>query len=140
MGYKMQQLYTAKGVGFEVTPAGLLLLAGDTAHGDMTQTTIVGRCKATEFIKHVLFAATLAGYQHGDLLLTLLQWNVQSERVRAMAQKACDMAGDGIVEWVFRSYKDGVNMSTVSMLFDRPLTALQPVQDRIISKKNVYQE
>ena len=127
---KMQQLYTAKGDGFDVSLAGILLLAGDTAHGSQTQTTVIGRRNAADFIKRILSAATVAGYQHSDLLLTLLQWNVQSERVRSMAQVACDIADDEGVESAFSPYKGGITMQTVSALFDRPLTSMQPMQGR----------
>jgi hypothetical protein len=125
---KMQQMYTAKGDGFDISLAGILLLAGDTAHGNPAQTTIIGRLNAADFIKRILSAATLAGYQHSDLLLTLLQWNVQSERVGSMALEACNFAGDETVELTFSPYEDGVTMQSVSALFDRPLTAKQPMQ------------
>jgi len=126
---KMPRIYTGNGDGFDVTPTGILLLAGDTAHGSPTQTTTIGRLKAADFIKRILSAATLAGYQHSDLLLTFLQWNIQSERVRTMAQEACGIAGGEAFESVFHPYKNGVTMQAVSTLFDRPLTSLRPMHD-----------
>jgi len=124
----MQKIYTVKGDGFDFTPAGILLLAGDTAYGSPLQITAIGRLNASDFIKRVLLNAVAAGYRHGDLLLTLLQWNVQSERVRTMAQEACAVAGDKVAESVFSSYGVSITMQTVSMLFGRPLTSVQPMR------------
>ncbi|SFI00138.1 hypothetical protein SAMN04515618_107159 [Collimonas sp. OK307] len=53
---EMQQIYTAKGDGFDLTPAGILLLAGDTAYCSPTQTTAIGRLNAADVIGRIDFA------------------------------------------------------------------------------------
>ena len=126
----MQKIYTVKGDGFDFTPAGILLLAGDTAYGSPLQITAIGRLNATDFVKRILLSAVAAGYQHGDLLLTLLQWNIRSERVSKMAQEACVIAGDKVVESAFSSFGDNITMQTISKLFGRTLTSVQPMHSR----------
>jgi hypothetical protein len=126
----MEYIYTAKGDQYGTTLSGILLLASDTAHGSPIQTTIIGRVNAADFIKHILSVAIVAGYQHGDLLMTLLQWNLQSGRVRTMVQEICDLVGDEVFESALSSCKDDITMQMISTLFDRPLTSVQPIQGR----------
>lgn len=51
---------TAGGTAYDIQPAGVLLLAADTAYGDPSQSTPEGLRKASAFIDAVLCAARAA--------------------------------------------------------------------------------
>ena len=80
--------------GFACSPAGVLLLAAGCLYGDPTETTLEGRKNATKIIDGIVNAAYLGGFFQGDVLHTLLARNRPDARTKAMAQAACDAAGN----------------------------------------------
>ena len=79
------------GSGYNIRPAGVLLLSADTVYGDPTESTPEGRARAQALIDARL---TAGGYAQCDILHTLLARNKLSARVQKMAVKACNAAGD----------------------------------------------
>lgn len=86
--------------GYEMTPAGLLLILGDTAYGKTTDAPPWGRAKAQRLLEDMLSAAYAGGFFLGDVLHTLLARGEISQRVQAMAVAACEAAGEQALEEV----------------------------------------
>ena len=82
------------GSGYNIRPAGVLLLSADTVYGDPTESTPEGRARAQALIDAMLTAARPGGYAQCDVLRTLLARNKPSARAQKMAVKACNAAGD----------------------------------------------
>jgi hypothetical protein len=97
-----QQIFKPNGDGFDISPAGVLLIAAGTVYGDPSETTPQGMSNARALIDELLDAAVAGGYTQGDILRTLLARNQPTPRVMAMAQAACDAAGDIAIRDVFR--------------------------------------
>lgn len=93
---------TAGGTAYDIQPAGVLLLAADTAYGDPSQSSPEGIRNARVLIDAVLSAARAGGYTQGDILRTLLARNQPTHRAMVMAQAACDAAGDAALRDVFK--------------------------------------
>lgn len=79
---------------YEMTPAGLLLILGDTAYGKTTDAPPWGRAKAKHLLEEMFSAAYAGGFFLGDVLHTLLARGEVSARVEAMAIAACEAAGE----------------------------------------------
>ena len=87
-------MFKQTGDSFACSPAGVLLLAADCLYGDPDETTPEGRKNATKIIDGILHAAYVGGFFQGDVLHTLLSRNRPDARTKAMAQAACDAAGN----------------------------------------------
>ena len=92
-----QPMFTDNGDGYDITPAGALLLAADTVYGDPTETTPQGISNARKLMDGILGAARAGGFKQNDILRTLLARNQPSQRLAAMAQAACAAAGVGAI-------------------------------------------
>ncbi|MET3132633.1 hypothetical protein AAKU55_002910 [Oxalobacteraceae bacterium GrIS 1.11] len=101
----MQTMFTPNSDGFDVSPAGALLLIAGTAYGDPSETTPEGMRNSHAFIGDVLAAARAGGYTQGDVLHTLLSRNKHSPRITAMAQAAVDAAGSAAMRKVFAKHR-----------------------------------
>lgn len=88
-----QPMFTPNGDGYDISPAGVLLLAAETVYGPPHETTPEGVRKARALIDDMLAAARAGGFMQNDILLTLLARNQPTKRCAAMAQAACDAAG-----------------------------------------------
>ena len=89
------------GSGYNIRPAGVLLLSADTVYGEPTESTPEGRARAQALIDAMLAAARAGGYAQCDILHTLLARNKLSARVQKMAVKACNAAGDTALRKIF---------------------------------------
>jgi hypothetical protein len=96
-----QPMFTPNGDGYDITPAGVLLVAAGTAYGDPAESTPQGIRNALLLIEGILSAAFAGGFKQGDILGTLLQ-QTPTPRVQTMAQEACEAAGFAAIEAVFR--------------------------------------
>ncbi|SFV15507.1 hypothetical protein [Pseudoduganella namucuonensis] len=96
-----QPMFTPNGDGYDIAPAGVLLLAADTAYGPPHETTPQGMRNARTLMDGILDAARAGGYTQGDILRTLLARNQPTRRVQEMAQAACDTAGAAALTSVF---------------------------------------
>jgi hypothetical protein len=88
-----QTMFTPNGDGYDISPAGILLLAAGTVFGPPHETTAEGVRKARALIDDMLAAARAGGFKQSDILLTLLARNQPTKGCAAMAQAACDAAG-----------------------------------------------
>ena len=68
--------------------AGAVLMAGDTAYGDPTETTPEGQAIARRFIQRFLKEAAAGGFKQGDTLHALLRRNQPSPRMVNLATDA----------------------------------------------------
>ena len=96
-----QPMFTENGDGYDITPAGALLLAADTVYGDPSETTPQGMANAQALMDGILAAARAGGFMQNDILLTLLARKPITRRVAALAQAAVDAAGDEAMQAVF---------------------------------------
>ncbi|KAB8042570.1 hypothetical protein [Janthinobacterium aquaticum] len=88
-----QAMFTPNADGYDISPAGVLLLCADTVYGDPAETTPEGIRNARAMMESLLSAARAGGYTQGDVLHTLLARKQLNRRVMDMAQAACDAAG-----------------------------------------------
>jgi hypothetical protein len=95
------QIFTATGDGYDMTPAGVLLLAANTAYGHPAETTPEGHRNAALLIDGVLSAAAAGGYKECNLLRHMLTWNTPTTRLAMMVQAACEAAGEARIGAVF---------------------------------------
>jgi len=96
-----QPMFKPNGDNYDISPAGLLLLAASTAYGDPTDTTPEGVRKALLLIDGMISAAFTGGFKQGDILRTLLQQE-PTRRVQMMAEAACEAAGFAAIQAVWR--------------------------------------
>ena len=99
-----QPMFTDNGDGYDITPAGVLLLVADTVYGDPSETTPQGMANAQALMDGILAAARAGGFMQNDILLTLLTLLARkpiTRRVAALAQAAVDAAGDDAMQAVF---------------------------------------
>ena len=92
-----QPMFKPNGDGYDISPAGVLLLAAGTIYGDPTETTPQGISNARKLMDGILDAARAGGFKQNDILRTLLARNQPSQRLAAMAQAACAAAGAGAI-------------------------------------------
>ena len=88
-----QAMFTPNGNGYDISPAGLLIIAAGTAYGDPSETTPEGMRNSNAIINEILNAARAGGFTQCDVLHTLLSRNQPTKRIAEMAQAACDAAG-----------------------------------------------
>ena len=96
-----QPMFTDNGDGYDITPAGALLLAADTVYGDPTETTPQGMANARTLMDGILAAALAGGFMQNDILIMLLARKPITRSVAALAQAAVDAAGDEAMRTVF---------------------------------------
>jgi hypothetical protein len=92
-----QPMFRPNGDGYDISPAGILLLAAGAIYGDPTETTPQGISNARKLMDGILTAARAGGFKQNDILRTLLARNQPSQRLAAMAQAACAAAGAGAI-------------------------------------------
>ena len=98
----MSSLFTPNGDGYDIAPAGVLMLMSDTVCNNHDESTPKGRALATQIVKDMLRAAHAGGYKQADILETLLLENgEQSKRIRDMCVKACEAAGNQAIGKIF---------------------------------------
>jgi hypothetical protein len=95
-------LFTPNGDGYDIQPAGVLILLADEVYGENPSSN--PRLKNT--IDKFLTAARAGGFTQSDILETLLATGEVSHRVKAMAVAACDAAGRDAIEWIFASIRN----------------------------------
>jgi hypothetical protein len=96
-----QEVFKPNGDGFDITPAGVLLLAAETVYGDPGDSTPEGRRHAQALLDEMMAAARAGGYAQCDILLTLVASGKLSRRLVVMAQEACDAAGPAAMREAF---------------------------------------
>jgi hypothetical protein len=85
---KRPPMFTPNGDGYDITLAGVLLLAGDAVHGDPAETAPQGRANAQEMVDCILAAATAGGFRMADTVRALLRRNEPTARLQNLAQNA----------------------------------------------------
>ena len=88
-----QPMFRPNGDGYDVSPAGVLLLAAGTIYCDPSETTPQGISNARKLMDGILTAAHDGGFKQGDILRMLLARNQVTQRLAAMARAACAVAG-----------------------------------------------
>lgn len=96
-----KEAFIPNGDGFDITPAGVLLLAAEAVYGGPGESTSEGRRRAQTLLDEMMAAARAGGYAQCDILLTLLARHQLSRRVMTMAQEACDAAGPAAMRNAF---------------------------------------
>jgi hypothetical protein len=96
-----QPMFKPNGDGYDISPAGVLLLAAETVYGDPRDTTPQGIGNARTLMDGILDAAHAGGFKQCDILRTLLARNQVTPRLAAMARTACAAAGPGAIGDVF---------------------------------------
>jgi hypothetical protein len=87
---QIQSMFTDNGDGYDISPAGVLILVANTAYGDPNETTRQGIQNSKQVINDMLAAARAGGFAQSDILLTLLARNKMTRQVLEMAQAACN--------------------------------------------------
>ena len=100
-----QPMFRPNGDGYDVSPAGVLLLAAGTIYGDPSETTPKGISNARTLMDGILTAAHDGGFKQGDILRTLLARNEVTHRLAAMARAACAAAGAVAISDLFDSLR-----------------------------------
>ena len=100
-----QTMFTPNGDGYDISPAGVLLLVADTIYGPSHETTPQGIRNARSFMDDTLAAARAGGFMQNDILRTLLAKHKMSPRIMALAQEAVDAAGDEAMHEVFAKHR-----------------------------------
>jgi hypothetical protein len=81
----------------EIAPASVLLFAAKRAFSNEKE-PLPGMAKLNhDLVVTVLAAATSGGFKQSDILETMLSKGECSDRVKAMAEEACDAAGLGAI-------------------------------------------
>lgn len=96
-----QPIFRPNGDGFDIAPAGVLILVACTAYGDSSETISNGMRNTPKLMDDMLGAARVGGYTEGDIRRTLLARNQPLRRVMTMAQAACDAVGPAAIRDVF---------------------------------------
>ena len=103
---KTPLLFTPNGDGYDIQPAGVLLILADTVYNNPQDSTLTGRARAKTMMDAILSAARAGGFKQGDILATLLATGKVSHRLRDMAMAACDAAGPDAVGQIFASMRN----------------------------------
>jgi hypothetical protein len=96
-----QAIFKPNGKGFDIAPAGVLLLAAEAVYGGPSESTLEGQHRAQGLLDEMMAAARAGGYAQCDILLTLLASHKLSRRVMVMAQEACAAAGPAAMRDAF---------------------------------------
>jgi len=91
----------ANGNGFDITPAGVLLVVAECAYGAPGNTTPKDMRDARTLVDGVLAAARAGGFAQYDILAALLSRGERSDRVTKMAIAACNAAGESALLEIF---------------------------------------
>jgi len=91
----------ANGNGFDITPAGVLLVVAECAYSAPGKTAPKDMRDARTLVDGVLAAASAGGFAEHDILATLLSRNERSARVAEMAVAACNAAGESALLEIF---------------------------------------
>ena len=103
-GNQDQPLFKDNGDGYDIAPAGVLLLMADTFYStDDKDTTPKGRANALRMIERLMKAACDGGYTQGDILMTMLARCQVTQRTKAMAIEAMNCAGSERIGVIFES-------------------------------------
>ena len=86
-------MFTDNGNGYDMTPAGVLLLLGDMFYGNDPELAGAARTRTGVFMADMLKAAAVGGFKQTDIFITMLTRKQRSPRLREMAQAASDAAG-----------------------------------------------
>jgi hypothetical protein len=91
------EIFTPNGDGYDIAPAGVLLLIAGELYGEPESQSPKGKVKLKLIVDDFIQAAIAGGYKQSDILLTLLARNEKSQRVTQMALEACSAAGDEVL-------------------------------------------
>ena len=105
---KATPLFSPNGDGYDIQPAGLLMLMADIVYKNPDESTPTGRESAAAMIDSILAAARAGGFKQCDILATLLVRGEISQRVRDMAIAACDAAGADQIDAVFAAMRERI--------------------------------
>ena len=94
-------LFTPNGDGYDIQPAGVLLILADEVYGKNPSKS--PRLKS--ILEMFLSAARQGGFTQGDILATLLARGEVSHRVKDMAVAACNAAGPDAIDKIFASMR-----------------------------------
>jgi len=101
-------LFTPNGDGYDIQPAGVLLILADTVYSeDCNDSTPAGQGRAARMIDSILAAARAGGYTQTDILHTLLVRGERSKRIQDMARAACAAAGNDRMKVIFDAMRKG---------------------------------
>jgi hypothetical protein len=100
-------LFTPKGDGYDIQPAGVLLILADMVYGPQDDPAWTGGPKTEAMIQAMLAAARAGGYTQTDILHTLLVRGERSKRIENMARAACAAAGNARLATLFESMQKG---------------------------------
>ena len=100
-------LFIPNGDGYDIQPAGVLLILADRLYGeDREHISEGGFIRISESIAALFRAASTGGFTQGDILMTLLCRGESSKRVQDMARQACAAAGDKAICELFASLRN----------------------------------
>ena len=95
-------LFTPNGDGYDIQPAGVLILLADQVYGENPSKS----ARLKNIIGEFLSAARAGGFKQGDILATLLAKGEVSHRVKDMAVAACNAAGPDAIGRIFASMRN----------------------------------
>jgi hypothetical protein len=99
-------LFVPNGDGYDIAPAGVLMMMGDTVCNNHHESSPKGRALATQLVKDILKAAHAGGYKQADILETLLlEKGESSKRIRNMCVQACEAAGNEAIGKIFNDMR-----------------------------------
>ena len=99
-------LFTPNGDGYDIQPAGVLLILADTIYNNPQDSSPTGRARAKTMLDAILSAARAGGFKQGDILATLLATGKVSHRIKDMAVTACHAAGPDAIGRIFASMRN----------------------------------
>jgi hypothetical protein len=103
---KTPSLFAPNGDGYDIQPAGVLLILADTVYNNPQDSSPTGRVRAKNMIDAILTAARAGGFKQGDILATLLATSEVTHRLKDMAVAACDAAGPDAIGQIFTSMRN----------------------------------
>ena len=81
--------------GYDLSPAAVLIVAGDTVFGEPAETTPDGQRCAQRYIDEFLAAALAGGFRQSDILRTRLARREKGPQLVKLAMEAEKSAGPG---------------------------------------------
>ena len=97
--------FTPNGDGYDIHPAGVLLILASMVYGRQDDPAWTDGPKTEAIVERMLSAARTGGYTQTDILHTLLVSGENSKRVQDMARAACDAAGNERIREIFDSLR-----------------------------------
>lgn len=99
-------LFAPNGDGYDIQPAGVLLILADQRYGpDRVHLSEAGRKRISDTIAALLTAASAGGFTQSDILATMLCNGENSKRVQYMARAACAAAGNKAIAQFFAALR-----------------------------------